>query len=89
MVGVNMLGLLFLIFLLFGGYIIVYIVDTLNGETKLVRKYKQDKLNQSIESKIHNGEDLTQEEKEEIKRKVKLMNLAYNLKINDSQTKER
>ena len=84
-----MLELLFLIFFLFGGYIIVYIVDTLNGETKLVRKHKQNKLNQSIETKINNGEEFSQEEKEEIEKNIKLVKLAYNLKINDSQTKER
>ena len=84
-----MLGLIFLLFLLFGGYIIVYIIDTLNGKTKLVHKYKQDKLDRSIETKIHSGEELTEEEKTEIERNIKLINLVYNLKINDSQTKER
>ena len=84
-----MLAVLFFIVVFFGGFIISYIVDTVKGETNLIQKHKQDKLNQSIESKVQSGEELTEEEKEEIERKIKLIKLAHNLQINDYQTKER
>jgi hypothetical protein len=78
------MGILLLLVCFFGsGYLIVYIIDTLKGETKLIKKCKREKLTESISKKIESGEEFSDEELALIEDANKMHNLQYDLLRHD------
>ena len=75
--------ILLIVVIFLGGYLFVYIIDSLKGETNLIKKYKNDKLKESIGKKLLTGEKLTDEETDKIVDDMVLRNLAESLIINE------